>query len=583
MTRSCATRLTLVVLVSGFLASAAYAQIGASVPNWTVPGHGPSSSKGSGEISKMADVTFGLAFIGVTPCRIVDTRGPAGPYGAPSMAAGVPRDFALVAGPCTGLPPNPAAYSLNITVTNTLGAGVIKIYPQGGVAPVVSTLNYLAGQTIANAAIVPSGTGAGVTIIAGVSGTDLIVDINGYFVGQGSISPLNPNEYVGFQGSFPGGPIVFGWNTNPTGFGVWGRGNGFGVYGTSDGAGLGVAGVWGSSANAIGTFGGSTNTNGMWAQSTNWDALAAFGGREGAYLQGARHGMIGVSTGTTGALAGVIGFETSTSNGSAGVQGTAYSGAPNGGNGLSQFNPAGVLGLADSGPDFEAGVHGITRQFGGYGGRFTRINNVAPYAPVADVFLANSGGIAATFLGNVGINPLGGGAGDLSVAGTLSKGAGAFKIDHPLDPENKYLYHSFVESPDMMNVYNGNVVLDQHGQAIVELPAYFEALNGEFRYQLTSIGRFSPVYVADEIQNNQFRIAGGRPGAKVSWQVTGIRQDAFAKAHRIVAEVAKEDEVRGLYLHPAEHDKAPEMSLSAKVQQVEQAREKEKANADRSP
>lgn len=580
MRKSWETRLTLVVLVSGFLASAAYAQIGARVPNWTVPGYGSSSSKGSGEIGKMADVTYGLAFIGVAPCRIVDTRGPAGPYGAPSMAAGVARNFALVAGPCTGLPPNPAAYSLNITVTNTLGAGVIKIYPQGGSVPIVSTLNYVAGQTLANAAIVPSGTGAGVTIIAGVSGTDLIVDINGYFVGQGSLSPLNPNEYVGWQGSIAAG-VVFGWNTNPSGSGVSGLADtGRGVLGQTNGTGLGVAGVWGTSANAIGTFGGSTNTNGMWAQSTNWDALAAFGGREGAYLQGARHGMIGVSTGTTGALAGVIGFETSNTNGSAGVQGTAYSGAPNGGNGLSQFDPAGVLGLADSLPDLEAGVHGITRAGGGYGGRFTRIDTIAPYAPTSDVFLAYANGSAAVFQGDVFIQALGGGPGNLTVAGTLSKGAGAFKIDHPLDPENKYLYHSFVESPDMMNVYNGNVVLDQHGQAIVELPAYFEALNGEFRYQLTSIGRFSPVYVADEIQNNQFRIAGGRPGAKVSWQVTGIRQDAFAKAHRIVAEVAKEDEARGLYLHPVEHDKAPEMSLSAKVQQMEQALEKEKANAD---
>jgi hypothetical protein len=55
--------------------------------------------------------------------------------------------------------------------------------------------------------------------------------------------------------------------------------------------------------------------------------------------------------------------------------------------------------------------------------------------------------------------------GDVYVNGTLSKGAGSFKIDHPLDPENKYLYHSFVESPDMMNIYNGNVMTDGGGYA----------------------------------------------------------------------------------------------------------------------
>jgi hypothetical protein len=95
------------------------------------------------------------------------------------------------------------------------------------------------------------------------------------------------------------------------------------------------------------------------------------------------------------------------------------------------------------------------------------------------------------------------------VIGNLSKGGGSFKIDHPLDPANKYLYHSFVESPDMMNVYNGNVVLDANGEAVVVLPDWFEALNRDFRYQLTCIGGFAPVYIAEEIANNQFKIAGG--------------------------------------------------------------------------
>jgi hypothetical protein len=140
--------------------------------------------------------------------------------------------------------------------------------------------------------------------------------------------------------------------------------------------------------------------------------------------------------------------------------------------------------------------------------------------------------------------------GNLSVSGTVSKSGGTFKIDHPLDPANKYLYHSFVESPDMMNIYNGVIVLDKHGKAVVSLPDYFEALNQDFRYQLTSIGAPGPnLYIASEISGNSFTIAGGKPGAKVSWQVTGIRHDAYAEAHRVKVEEDKGNE-RGTYLHP---------------------------------
>jgi len=139
--------------------------------------------------------------------------------------------------------------------------------------------------------------------------------------------------------------------------------------------------------------------------------------------------------------------------------------------------------------------------------------------------------------------------GNVHVAGTLSKSAGSFKIDHPLDPENKTLSHSFVESPDMMNVYNGNILLGEDGSAWVELPAWFEALNRDFRYQLTCIGGFAPVYVAEKVQGNRFRVAGGTVGLEVSWMVTGIRKDAYANAHRIPVEELKADKERGRYLN----------------------------------
>jgi len=132
--------------------------------------------------------------------------------------------------------------------------------------------------------------------------------------------------------------------------------------------------------------------------------------------------------------------------------------------------------------------------------------------------------------------------GDLNVSGSVSKGSGSFVIDHPLDPENKDLYHSFVESPDMLNVYNGNVILDKNGEATVELPEYFEALNIDYRYQLTAIGKPGPeLYIKEEIVDNRFVIAGGKPQMKVSWQVTGVRNDPYARDNRIIPEVEKEN------------------------------------------
>ncbi|HEY0605610.1 MAG TPA: hypothetical protein VGD58_21990, partial [Herpetosiphonaceae bacterium] len=130
--------------------------------------------------------------------------------------------------------------------------------------------------------------------------------------------------------------------------------------------------------------------------------------------------------------------------------------------------------------------------------------------------------------------------GNVSISGNLAKSSGSFKIDHPLDPANKYLYHSFVESPDMKNIYDGVVTLDDKGAAIVTMPGWFDALNQDFRYQLTSMGAPGPnLYIAEEIKGNSFKIAGGTPGQKVSWQVTGIRHDAYANAHRIPVEQNK--------------------------------------------
>jgi len=140
--------------------------------------------------------------------------------------------------------------------------------------------------------------------------------------------------------------------------------------------------------------------------------------------------------------------------------------------------------------------------------------------------------------------------GDVHVDGNLSKAGGSFKIDHPTDPENKYLYHSFVESPDMMNVYNGNIITNDAGEAIINMPEWFEALNRDFRYQLTVIGEFAQAIVSSKMKENSFSIKTDKPNVEVSWQVTGIRKDAWANSHRIPVEEDKDADNKGKYLHP---------------------------------
>ena len=159
-------------------------------------------------------------------------------------------------------------------------------------------------------------------------------------------------------------------------------------------------------------------------------------------------------------------------------------------------------------------------------------------------------------------------AGNLHITGKLTKGSGSFKIDHPLDPANKYLSHSFVESPDMMNVYNGNTKTDRHGLATVILPKYFAALNGDYRYQLTVIGQFAEAIVQREIENNRFIIKTNKPLVKVSWQVTGIRHDAYANSYRVPVEEDKPAAEQGYYLHPEVFGQPASKSIQAASQKA---------------
>ena len=325
---------------------------------------------------------------------------------------------------------------------------------------------------------------------------------------------INDNGNVGIGTLSPGGKLQVN------------GGSGFGILAYSD---VSVA------------LGGVSAGYGINGVTTGDNAAGVLGTSSGTSSPGVRGNATGSST------AGVFGF--STAPNSVGVQGSGGSssnpgvlGQSNSGIGVwgSSTSWRGVYGQSNS----NAGVLGVSENFDGVFGE----SHSSSAAGVSGHNTA--GGFAGYFIGNV------------VVTGTLSKGGGAFKIDHPLDPENKYLYHSFVESPDMMDIYNGLVTLDGNGEAVVALPDWFDALNKDFRYQLTAVGAPAPnLYIAQEISGNQFRIAGGSAGNKVSWQVTGIRKDAFAERHRIPVEEMKSAKERGFYLHPDAFGQPPEKGV----------------------
>jgi hypothetical protein len=284
-----------------------------------------------------------------------------------------------------------------------------------------------------------------------------------------------------------------------------------------------------SDPDGTGVHGWLTNTGVGYGAGVLGESYASGGKGVYGYATGeAGFGVYGYATSTTGNNTGVFGTTPSNTNGATGVYGSAT--------GSGNYNH-GIYGKSDSG--FGTGVLG-------------KVTSTNPNA--TGVWgIAEAPALAGYFSGNVG------------VSGTLTAGVKPFKIDHPLDPENKYLYHVAIESPDMKNLYDGNVTTDADGKAEVTLPAWFGALNRDFRYQLTVIGQFAQAIVAEKIKDNRFKIKTSLPNVEVSWQVTGIRQDAFANQHRVPVEEDKPENERGSYLHPAAFGKQEDMGVIWKL------------------
>ncbi len=297
---------------------------------------------------------------------------------------------------------------------------------------------------------------------------------------------------------------------NGTAFEIINNGLGPAIGGrNTNNVGVGSIGVGGNSINSIGVSGVSINSIGVSGVSTN-DVGVSGTGNNGT-------GVMGVSRNTAANPRGIHGIIEQFTQSPSSLSVAVY--------GENRATNSGI------------GVWGHTDGTG-YG----------VWGTVDDPF-----GYAGFFTGRVQVN------------GFLTKSGGGFHIDHPSDPANKYLNHFFVESSEMKNLYDGVVTLDRNGEAVVELPEWFEDLNQDFRYQLTCIGEYAPVYVAQKIERsrlrNSFKIAGGISGMEVSWQVTGIRKDAWAQAHSMAVEEEKSDNQRGYYLHPEVYGQSEERSI----------------------
>jgi len=417
------------------------------------------------------------------------------------------------------------------------------------------------------------------------SNTNSTYGLNVQNTGSGNGLEGSSQSNIGILGSSSvmGGSAIGVKGVSPNGYGLYGEGstaiyangNAAGVYAVSnDGYGvMGTSGtsngIYGSSSSNAGVYGISSgsgaNAKGVFGESTNGYGVHG-NGSTGVYGTGTNGGVAGESTSGSGVYGnsttiGVSGNSTGSGDNGKGVYGVANNGYGLWGEGIYGAKAVGsYTGLwgvgGSSSTDYNYGVYGQAYYYGVYG----EAQDYGVYGSASDRGVVGFGqnfgvyGYCSTSGYAVyGYNPSGTAGefnGNVNITGTLWKPGGAFRIDHPLDPANKYLQHSFVESPDMKNIYDGTVILNSNGEAIIELPDWFEALNKDFRYQITCIGGYAQIYVAEEITNNHFKIAGGTPSLKVSWMVTGIRKDAYANSHRIEVEIDKPTTEKGKYIFP---------------------------------
>jgi hypothetical protein len=437
--------------------------------------------------------------------------------------------------PRTRLRPAPRAY--NAVRANTAGSLEAPAFMSASNA----TLNALATSSTGTALL---GTHTNSTGTApGIHARTNSISANAIGL-LGEVDPTNP-------GGLSAGVRGINNGTAGLGIGVYGShaGSGWGIYGTTpDGRG-----VYGNSTSGIGVYARSADGVGLFATHSSADIdVTIADDTYGVFATNDSQDGIGTAIRGSGGRTGVYGESTNSGFGPS----------------LTRTGVQGFAGSFSTGADTFYGVHGFGQapaaggsrtSYGVYGGAQVGTSGNTAYGVYGETFGPGGTQFAGYFRGNV------------HVLGTLSKSSGSFKIDHPLEPETKYLSHSFVESPDMMNIYNGVITLDNTGSAIVTLPDYFQSLNRSFRYQLTPMGAPMPnLYVSSEISSNEFAIAGGASGNKVSWQITGVRQDPSALAHPIIVEEDKPQHLQGKYLDPEAFGLDSEHSIHPRPKQPEQ-------------
>ncbi len=322
-----------------------------------------------------------------------------------------------------------------------------------------------------------------------------------------------------FESASTTGRGVYGLATSATGgsYGVFGQTNstsGRGVYGYATASSGTTYGVWGQNDSASG--------NGVFGKATS-----ASGPCTGGWFES--DSTIGV---------GVLGLADATSGGTFGVQGVSNS--PSG---------RGVYGLATALSGGAYGVEGVSDSPSGRG--------VYGHATASSGTIYGVLGEASTSAAGYAVFALG----DMGATGTKP-----FRIDHPFDPENKYLLHYAAESPMPQNFYVGNVVTDANGYAWVELPDYFAEINTNFKYQLTVVDDadsdgFVIAKVSKKIRGNRFQIRTSAPNVEVSWEVKADRNDLYVQKKQPKDVVEKQGPERGKYQHPELYVMPMEMGM----------------------
>ncbi|MCL6534795.1 MAG: hypothetical protein K6U77_01880 [Armatimonadetes bacterium] len=416
------------------------------------------------------------------------------------------------------------------------------------------TLPFTGGAAVQNGATFaianPASTGQAVAISGASASTS-----GAGILGEATATTGEAYGVIGRSAS-ESGRGVFGEATASSGntYGMYGRASstsGVGVLGEATATSGDTRGILGrsSSTSGVGVLGEATatsgDTRGILGRSSSTSGVGVLGeatattgntyGIAGRASSTSGAGVFGEATATTGNTYGIVGRASSTSG--VGVLGEATATTGNTYGGLFQ-NPsssgAGVYGYAQATTGTNYGVVGRSESPSGRG-----------VVGVAEASTGTNYGV----LGRTNSSANGWGVyagGRLGASGTKS-----FQIDHPLRPETHFLNHFCIEAPEPYNLYRGTVTLDAQGEAWVQLPDYFEAINRDASYHLTPIGAAMPnLHVAVEIQGNRFKIAGGAPFKKVSWEVKAVRNDPWVQQYGYQTEQEKPKEYQGLYLHP---------------------------------